>query len=44
MGDVYLVGFAGVGPLFNNTPVVKKEPCPFCLLYPEFECSLCKEE
>ena len=44
MVKTILVAVLGAGPLFNQQSSPTKELCPFCLLYPEFECPLCKEE
>ena len=43
MVETILVGVLGAGALFN-VPTPAKKPCPFCLLYPEFDCPICKEE
>ena len=43
MVETLLVGLSGTGIAFNQQREFNKESCPFCIIYKNKECQICKE-
>ena len=43
MVETLLVGLSGTGIAFNQQRAFNREHCPFCIIYKNKECPICKE-